>query len=129
MAMDLLRTGVAAAVGAGSGAVSKPTQHFEIGTTLIPYSLAVEVAAAVVGAGLQFISPFTAPTIADGLVDGGVALLAARGVGRLMNPPVATVPMMGAYRQMATRVSPELAGVRAGAQIGSVGSVRKVSLT
>jgi hypothetical protein len=128
MAMNLARTGVAAAVGAGSGAVSKPTQQFMIGTTAIPYSLAVEVAAAVVGAGLQFISPFTAPTIADGLVDGGIALLAARGVGRLMNPPVAAT-MMGAYRQMATRVSPELAGVRAGAQIGSIGSVRKVSLT
>lgn len=127
MAMNLARTGVAAAVGAGSGAVSKPTQQFMIGTTAIPYSLAVEVAAAVVGAGLQFISPFTAPTIADGLVDGGIALLAARGVGRLMNPPVAAT-MMG-YRQMATRVSPELAGVRVGAQIGSVGTVRKVNLT
>ena len=128
MAMDLLRTGVAAAVGAGSGAVSKPTQQFMIGTTAIPYSLAVEVTAAVVGAGLQFISPFTAPKIADGLVDGGLALLAARGVGRLMNPPVS--PMVGSYRQMATRVSPELAGSpRYGAQIGSVGTVRKVSLT
>jgi len=128
MAMDLLRTGVAAAVGAGSGAVSKPTQQFLIGTTAIPYSLAVEVAAAVVGAGLQFISPFTAPKIADGLVDGGLALLAARGVGRLMNPPVA--PMMGSYRQMATRVSGELAGVPAyRGQVGSIGQVKKVSLT
>jgi len=127
MAMDLLRTGIAAAVGAGSGAVSKPTQQFMIGTTAIPYSLAVEAAAAVVGAGLQFISPFTAPKIADGLVDGGIALLAARGVGRLMNPPVAGA-MAGAYRQMATRVSPELAGARYGAQVGAIGKAEKFRL-
>ncbi len=128
MAMNLLRTGVAAAAGLASGALSSPkVTPLTLGTTSVSWGLVAEAVAVVGGAGLQFISPFTAPNLADGLVDGGIALLAARGANWAMSqttPPPAALMGRG---QLATRVSPEMFGARG--QISAIGSVKKTSLT
>lgn len=129
MAMNLVRTGVAAVAGLASGALSSPkVAPLTLGTTSISWGLVAEAVAVVGGAGLQFISPFTAPNIADGLVDGGVALLAARGANWAMSQTTTPAAALYGRGQLATRVSPEMVGARAA--IGSVGpKTAKVHLT
>jgi hypothetical protein len=129
MAMNLVRTGVAAVAGLASGALSSPrVTPLTLGTTSVSWGLIAEGVAVVGGAGLQFISPFTAPNLADGLVDGGIALLSARGANWAMSKTAPAAPMYG-RGQLATRVSPaEMMSAARGA-IGSVGSTKKFSLT
>lgn len=87
MAMNLLETGTAALVGLASGYA---TNHQDLTKPLLgdatkPDALgtvyadkAVELAALVGGAAMQYFAPFTYPSVADGLVAGGAALLGRR---------------------------------------------------
>lgn len=132
MAMNLVRTGTAAGLGVASGVLSDEVRFppVVIGETSISYGAIAEGVGVVIGAGLQFMSPFTTPNLADGLVDGGAALLGSRLTKWAMTQWAQ--PAAGAYarRSMgATRVSPNLAGHQASPQIGSVGRVPKYSNT
>jgi len=82
MGMNLARTGVAGALGIGSGVLdpaSGVVQPLMLGTTSVSYAAILEALGLVGGGILQFAMPYTMPDVADGLVDGGIALLAARG--------------------------------------------------
>ena len=79
MAMNMVRTGTCAAAGVASGVLSSTQiQPLNLGGQVISWATIAEALALVGGAGMQFMAPFTAPNLADGLVDGGAALLAAR---------------------------------------------------
>ena len=79
MAMNLARTGVSAVVGVGSAVLQEKTTPLMLGTTAISWGTVEEAAALLVGGGMQLFAPHTMPDVADGLVDGSIALLAARG--------------------------------------------------
>lgn len=78
MGMNLVRIGSSAVVGVASGALENRTP-LVLGTTSVRWSTVAEGVALVGGAVMQLLSPFTMANMVDGLVDGGVALLAARG--------------------------------------------------
>jgi len=79
MAMNMVRTGTCAVAGVASGVLSSGTiQPLNLGGQVVSWAAIAETVALLGGAALQFMSPFTAPSLADGLVDGGAALLAAR---------------------------------------------------
>ena len=81
MAMSLSRTGGAVVVGAASAVLAPPTvAPLTFGTTVITWSTVAEALALIGGGAMQMLAPFTMPNIADGLVDGGAALLSRRGV-------------------------------------------------
>lgn len=95
MALNIVRIGTAAVVGAASGGLdSDPTRHLDLGDptkpTVIMYGTILEAVALIGGAAMQLMMPFMAANIADGAVDAGAALLAARGVKQVMTekPPV-----------------------------------------
>jgi len=132
MALNIIRTGTAAVVGAASGGLdADPTRVWKFGAagseTVICYGTIVEAVALVAGAGLQLMMPFMAPNLADGAVDAGAALLAARGTR------IALKPAAAGYTYPSRMVGALNAGVPANmysrAQIGNlpVGS-RKVKL-
>ena len=76
----LARDGMAFATGVISGGVEHSGLAPLAGTTISNPGLA-EVATLAVGAGLQMLSPNTAPAIADGLVGGSLALIGRRLTG------------------------------------------------
>lgn len=78
MGMNLVRTGSSTVVGVASGALENRTP-LVLGSTSVRWSTVAEGIALVGGAVMQLLSPFTMPNVVDGLVDGGAALLAARG--------------------------------------------------
>jgi len=137
--MNLVRTGLAAVVGVASGVAEPPTlQPLTLGTTHISYGTVVEAVALVGGAVMQFMMPFTLPSVADGLVDGSIALLASRGTkyGLAQMRPVAAA-QFGAQQFGAQLVSPwaaapsQVAAMNGGmrAQIGAIHGVPKYSNT
>jgi len=94
MAMNLARTGSAAVVGVVSGGLEAKTTPVDLGDTKISWGTIAEAAAVVVGGGMQLMAPYMAPNIVDGLVDGGIALLASRGAQYAlaqMAPPAAAM--------------------------------------
>lgn len=132
MAMNLARTGIAGVVGVASGALFPETvaggpgiKPIDIGGTKIGWDTVAEGVALVGGAAMQLLAPFTMPSIADGLVDGGLALLARRGT-TLALKQVQASPYANPYAM------PNLAH-RATAARGAVGGVsdlpNKVRLT
>ena len=96
MSMNLARTATAAVVGAGSGVAGEAIEPLKFGAvgseTVVSWGTIVEAVALLGGAGLQFMSPFTMPNIADGMVDGGIALLAARGARYVMTQTSTPTP-------------------------------------
>ena len=83
--MNLVRTGTAAVTGLVSGVVEKQVVgSLALGGQSIPYAGVAEAGMLVVGAVMQFVAPFTMPNVADGLVDGGAALVLRRVTGMLM---------------------------------------------
>lgn len=79
MAMNMVRTGTSAVTGVASGVLaSDMVAPLQLGGQVISWATIVESLALIGGLGMQFMSPYTAPNMADGLVDGGAALLAAR---------------------------------------------------
>jgi len=94
VALNIVRIGTAAVVGAASGGLdSDPTRHLDLGDptkpTVIMYGTILEAVALIGGAAMQLMMPFMAANIADGAVDAGAALLAARGVKQAMKPAAA----------------------------------------
>lgn len=130
MALNLPRTGTAAVVGVASGVLSDETRFPPLGTAPNTFSWGTiaEAAATLGGVGLQMMMPMTAPNLADGLVDGGLALLAARGTRWAMAQaaPPAGGMMAAAYPSRlvgAGNIAPDYR-----AQIGNISGVRKVQL-
>lgn len=79
MSMNLARTATSGVVGVGSGVLgSGILQPLNLGGMTIGYDAILEVTALLGGAVLQFAAPRTMPNVADGLVDGGLALGARR---------------------------------------------------
>lgn len=134
MAMNLARTGTAGVVGVASGILAPPTvAPLVIGGTTIQYATIAEGAALLVGAGLQLLAPFTMPSVADGLVDGGIALLARRGtqfaVGQMQASPFAQRALGSPYA-MPNMAAAQRASAMARGAIGGVSSDgRKVTAT
>ena len=131
MAMNLTRTGTAAVVGVGSGAIaSQNIAPLNLGGQSIGYDTVFELVATLGGAAMQFLSPFTAANVVDGAVDGGIALLAARGTKMAMGQISA-----GGYaaHRVGAFAAPQLsAGSRPfnyRGQIGSIVGVPKTKLT
>lgn len=118
MAMQMVRTLSAGGLGIASS-LGEPTSMLKLAPidlagTKLSWATIVEAAGLVVGAGLQFMAPFTMPNVADGLVDGGLALLAARGGRNFLKAPAAASMYGGYASHVATRVSPmALGGARA----------------
>lgn len=106
MGMNLVQVGGAAAAGLLSG-VLESQAPVVIGGQSLPASAIAEGVAVIGGAALQMFMPYTMPALVDGLVDGGVALLAKRIVK--MAVPAGT----GSYSfPMATRVGALNGGAR-----------------
>lgn len=123
--MNLSRTGTTVLVGAASGAL-RGQRPLVLGGNAISYPAMAEAFALATGALLQFMSPYTAPNVADGLVDGGAALLAKRGTEVLMNrvaPAPAAMLAGGGYAPWAM---PSYDGRP---QVGSIGKTPKRTLT
>ncbi len=133
MGLNLMRTGTGAVLGVGSGVLEPPTtQPLMLGTTAISYSTILEATGLVAGAALQLVSPYTVPEVADGLVDGGVALLARRGSQYAMSKTrTAAYARPDAYANAALANSRAKALANARASIGGLGgqNVPKVTLT
>lgn len=142
MGMNLARTGAAAVLGIGSGVLdSGLVAPLDMGGTKVSYATILEALGLVGGGVLQFAMPDTMPAVADGLVDGGIALLAARGtkyaVAKLS--PETVVPPVANPRFGAQRVGALAGGNGYGAltghalysrgQIGGVAGVAKRTLT
>jgi hypothetical protein len=98
VALNVVRSGTAGVLGIASGALaSQPALTITTGVSLSPSSIA-EGVGFVLGAGLQFLSPMTMPNLADGLVDGGLALLLRRGAAYFMAKATGgTYPGPGGY--------------------------------
>ena len=139
---NLVRAASAGALGVASAVVAsvKTLTPLDIGGTKVGYDAITEAAGLVIGAGLQFMSPFTMPALADGLVDGGVALVAKRGTHYIMaqtGGAALSAPSMRVGGAWAPTMMggdggfPALAGSSFGrrGQIGGVRGVQKVSLT
>lgn len=131
MAMQMVRSISALGLGGVSG-VTEPTgmlklAPIKLGDQSISWATIAEATGVVVGAGLQFMAPFTLPNVADGLVDGGLALLAARGARNFLKAPAAGAMYGGGYAShVATRVSPMALGGARAANLGS--DIAKVRL-
>lgn len=148
MPMQMMREGAALGAGILSGVA---TQQFRNSAGAKPLydsnpadpnaikvwaDTAVEVVAAVGGSAMQYFMPFTAPQVVDGLVDGGLALLARRATMHFMKPATAaaTQAYMGAAAGNAYPAGAwalpggmPAAGMYGGngrAQVGSVGGLR-----
>lgn len=90
MGMNFVRTGVSAGIGVASGAIAAQ------GTAIPPIALPglgnvsvdaiVEGVAGIGGAALQLLAPMTLPSVVDGLVDGGLALLGRRVTFHALKP-------------------------------------------
>lgn len=132
MAMNLARTGTAGVVGVASGVLSaKPeglVDPLVIGGTTIQFATIAEGLALVAGAGLQLLAPFTMPSVADGLVDGGLALLARRGtVFAVKSTQAAPFATRAGYTM--PNIASRVGGLARGAVGGSSGLGRKVTAT
>jgi len=132
MALNLARTGTAVAVGLIDGVVEAKmaTPAFTLGTTAIHWSTIAEGVAVLGGAAWQFMAPYSMPNIADGLVEGGGALLAKRLTGMALGGTGTGAMLRTAPRGVAQRVAPF--GMASGrAAVGSVGyqSPTRVRLT
>lgn len=103
MAMNLVQAGSAGGVGLISGVLeSQPA--INLGGQSVAASMLAEIAAVAGGTVLQFVSPYTMPSVVDGLVDGGIALLARRIVGMVQHPAAAAGMRQWAGSPAATRV-------------------------
>jgi len=129
--LNLERTISSAVVGVASGAVQgSATAPLSIGGMVIHYSLLVELVALLGGAAVQMMSPFTMPGIVDGVIDGGAALLGARGTLAVMKKGPAGMGYIGGGQ-----ANPMLAAGRYAAPsyvrgaIGNVSGVPKRTLT
>lgn len=125
--LSLVRTGSAGLVGVASGALNGQPPLM-LGTTAINWGTVAEAVALAGGAGLQLMSPHTMPNLADGLVDGSVALLLRRGTVYAMEQTQAApygVPVgaqaLGGYAPYAM---PSYDG-GGRAQVGSIGGTTK----
>jgi len=78
--LNLARTGTSAVLGVASGALdSGLVTPLNLGGTVISWATIAEALGLVGGGVLQLAMPDTMPSVGDGLVDGALALLAARG--------------------------------------------------
>lgn len=125
--LNIARTGTALVTGAISGGIEPVTKPLMLGTTAVSYGTVVEALALVVGAGLQFMSPYTMPDVADGLVDGSVALLAHRGTKYAIAKTQTAAAWSYPHALNGAGRAAMYGGVRG--QIGSVGNVPKRTLT
>lgn len=120
MGLNLVRGATAGVLGAASGALeSQP--GVVLGTTTIRYSTIVEGVGLVAGAGLQLAAPMMAANVADGLVDGGLALLLRRGTAFAMTKLRASPYAAPNY---AKRVDPQLLASR-GATVETIPQERR----
>ncbi len=84
MALELMKLGTEVVVGVADGLLDPPptggfgVAPLNLGGRNISYGAVLEAASVLVGGGMQMLMPFTLPDIADGLLDAGIPLLAAR---------------------------------------------------
>jgi hypothetical protein len=132
MGMNLVRTGTSAVTGVASGVLSGPQiSPLNLGGTAISWGLIAEAAALVGGAGMQLFMPFTASNLADGMVDGGAALLSSRAALWAMKRQgqSAAFRQSGTRGSMATQVSPGMISQGARAQVGVTGGTKKLKIS
>lgn len=112
MALNLIQVASAGAVGLASAMLEPPTlAPLVLGGQTVSYGFIAEGVGLVGGVAMQFLSPYTAPSIIDGVVDGSVALLARRITGMVK----AGVPAAAPYRAApaATRANANARGLNA----------------
>ena len=130
MALNITRIGTSAVVGAASGAIDPSidsTRVIELGGQVISWSAILEAVALVGGGALQLMSPHLAPNVADGMVDSGAALLAARGTRMALKPEAAGARYPARMPALASGVTAPMYGR---AQIGNMApGGRRVKLT
>jgi len=135
MSFNLSRAGSAAVLGLASGVLEGPDiSRLTLGENELSYGLVVEAVALVGGGMLQFVSPYTMPQVADGLVEGSLALLGRRGAEYAMSQASAGgTTSAAAAKMLAQRVGAKLPGAWSyapRAQIGGLNSrVPKVTLS
>ncbi len=98
--MNLVRTGSAALVGIGSGVLDNRIvpSPINLGGLAVGYDMVFEVGSLVAGVGLQALMPMTLPNLADGLVDGGIALTARRLTVYGVQALTGKTPVLTGYR-------------------------------
>lgn len=117
MAMNFVQVGGAAGVGLLSGVLeSQPAVN--IGGQNVPASALAEGVALIGGVIAQFAWPYSMPALVDGIVDGGVALLAKR-IVRMAAVPTGT--LLGAF-PLATRIGALNSGGARGLNASGVSS-------
>lgn len=128
MGLDFERTGVSAVTGVVSGAVEKQfPKSVSLGGQAISYAGIAEAGLLVVGAVMQFVSPYTLPRVADGLVDGGAALVLRRAAVKLVPAGAAAMRSGGWYgaQQVGGRGAYGASAAPCAGARGSVGSVSR----
>lgn len=131
MALQLTRTATSGVVGVGSGAIGQLTNPRTIGGQTVGFDTMFEVASLVVGAGMQFMMPFSMPNVADGLVDGGIALGARRLTGyALRKSGMTPAASYGAYAMGGrAHVGAMNGAAYARPALGTISASNKVKLT
>jgi hypothetical protein len=125
--MNLVHKGAAAAVGIASAAADNARMApVSVGGQNVGISTIVELLAVVAGGVAQQFSPYMAPTAVDGIISGGLALVARRGTAHVL---AQTASPMFAQRIGGQYVAPSLmGGYGAYGQIGSVSGVPRRKL-
>lgn len=125
---NVVRAGTAGLLGVGSGVADGAIAGgpFMIGTAQVTWGAVVEGVGLLAGAGLQLLSPSTLPNLADGLVDGGLALALRRaaefGTKSLSGTPATSYQRTGAweYTMPLGQTSSQINGAAMGARYGGV---------
>lgn len=146
MSFNVVRVGSSGILGVAAGVVSTQTPLTIIpatGTTpatTVGWDTVVAGVGLVLGAGMQFLAPTMLTNFADGLTDGGLALVARDGVAKVMPTILKTAyranPAPAAGRLPTPFADPyPLNGAMAGARYGNVhnptplGATRAASAT
>jgi hypothetical protein len=123
---NVVRVGSAGLLGVGSGVLDGAVTGGPITSVpQITWGAVAEGVGLLAGAGLQLLSPATLPNLADGLVDGSVALLLRRGgeyAATALKTPAPAGAYVGAwqYNMPLGQTASQINGAVAGARYGGV---------
>ncbi len=129
MAMNLVRTGAALGIGVASEMLDPARiAPLSLAGQTIGYDAIVEAVAVVGGSVMQFMAPYTWPSVVDGLVTGGIALLGRRATQAVIARP-ATPIKVGGYMLPAARIAPNFSNVGSRPLVGNTTMPHREPLT
>ncbi len=132
MALELMKLGTEVVVGVADGLLdpggSIGVAPLALGGQNISYGAVLEAASILVGGGMQMLMPFTFPDVADGLLDAGLPLFAARLTRHFTGKPGglaggATSPMAAPMYPYSPAIQPAYASPQVSGWAGARASV------